>query len=143
MNFGSKMSELQQGFQIAPMLDVVFLLLIFFMSTSIFYQLESELGITIPTASEAAPMKRTPGEIIINIDKDGTLTVNQRVVTLEQLGGILKRVRSFSEDQAVIIRGDRKTHLERAIDVLNTCAAADIWNVSFAAIKEERKENEG
>ena len=67
MNFRLEHHEERAGLPITPMLDVIFLLLIFFMTTSIYAQLEEEIGIVVPTATEAVPPDRTPGEIIINI----------------------------------------------------------------------------
>ena len=75
MNFGSKFPVESSGFQMAPMIDVIFLLLLFFMSASVFTQIESEMEITIPEASEAAPMDRAPSEIIINVRRSTIMTV--------------------------------------------------------------------
>ena len=137
MNFGHKFQEEQVGFQITPMLDVVFLLLIFFISTSIFYELEHEIGITVPQASEVKASDRTAHEIIINIREDGQIVVNRQRYDLDGLERLLRRISEVFSGQAVIIRGDRATQLGRAIEVLNVCAKAKIWNVSFAALEED------
>lgn len=73
MNFNTKGGPQRPGFQFAPMVDILFLLLIFFMAASVYSQLESELDITVPTSEVATPIIRAPGEIIINIDKEGGL----------------------------------------------------------------------
>jgi biopolymer transport protein ExbD len=121
----------------APMIDMVFLLLIFFLVTGAFARLESELGITVPTADEAQPARRTPGEIIINLAADGTIIVNQRQLTLDELRDILVKIGQLYKDQSVIIRGDRDAMFGRAIAILDACAKAGIWNVSFAALPSE------
>ena len=138
MNFRLQHHEEHVGLPITPMLDVIFLLLVFFMTTSIYAQLEEEIGIVVPTASEAIPPDRTPGEIIINIAEDGTIVVNQRQYDLASLQELLGRVGATFKGQAVKIRGDKRTQFGRAVEVLNACAKADIWNVSFAALKEEK-----
>lgn len=147
MNFGPKWEEQEIGFQMIPMVDVIFLLLIFFVSTSIFYQLEQEVGLEIPIASQSKPMERAPGEIIINIREDGSLVVNQRDMNMEELRQLLKQVATYFKGQGVIIRGDKRVFLGRAIEVLDACAQADIWNVSFATLpkkeQEEHKEAQG
>ncbi len=137
MNFGAKMPAQAEGFMMTPMVDVIFLLLMFFMSASVFVQMESELEIAIPEASEAGPMDRTPYEIIINVKADGTIVVNQREMTLADLDGMLHKVADIFQGQAVIIRGDRDTPLSAVIDVLNLCAQVDIYNVSFATVTPE------
>jgi len=137
MNFRLEHHEERAGLPITPMLDVIFLLLIFFMTTSIYAQLEEEIGIVVPTATEAVPPDRTPGEIIINIAEDGVIVVNQRQYDIASLQDLLDRVGATFKGQAVKIRGDKRTQFGRAVEVLNACAKADIWNVSFAALKNE------
>lgn len=141
MNFTPSPEEESPQFQIVPLIDIVFLVLIFFMSASIFYQLESELNINIPTASESVPPERTPGKIIINIGPPPLekIVVNQRELTIAELTGILQRISALYKGQAVIIRADKKTSYDRVIQVLNACAQADIWNISFAAVKREKE----
>ena len=123
--------------QMAPLIDIVFLLLIFFMSASIFYQLEAEINITVPAANESTESKRSPGEIIVNIRADGTIVVNQRQLSDKQLKDMLVRIAELYKGQPVIIRADRDTYHKHVIRVLDLCASANIWNVSFAVMKED------
>ena len=71
MNFRKKRTAVDQGFQIAPMLDVVFLLLCFFVTSQVFSQWETEIDIRLPTAETGDIPERLPGEIIVNIREDG------------------------------------------------------------------------
>ncbi len=140
MDFSSKEIQIERPvIQMAPLIDIIFLLLIFFMSASIFYQLETEINITVPTASDSTDIKRAPGEIIINIRKDGTIIVNQRELTQDELRKMLVRISQLYHGQSVIIRADRETFHEHVIKVLDICAGSDIWNVSFATMKEKDK----
>ncbi|MFC1548761.1 ExbD/TolR family protein [Candidatus Omnitrophota bacterium] len=126
--------------QMAPLIDIIFLLLIFFMATSIFYQLETEINISVPEAKESTDMRRAPGEIIINIRKDGKIVVNQRQLNHETLGRMLKRVSELYKGQPIIIRADKETYHKHVIGVLDICAGSGIWNVSFATMKEKEGE---
>ncbi|MBI1318373.1 MAG: hypothetical protein GC168_05395 [Candidatus Hydrogenedens sp.] len=127
--------------QMAPLIDIVFLTLVFFMVTAVFARVESEVGITLPTADSAADAARTQGEIYINIRPDGVIVVNDREMDLPELQNVLDRVARYFPGGAVIIRGDKNVALERAIQVLDCCRKADIQNVSFAALDpEEAKE---
>lgn len=139
MNFSSVRQNLPErpAIQMAPLIDIVFLLLVFFMSASIFYQLETEINITVPTAETVSETKRSPGEIIINVRKDGTIVVNQRELTRRELKEMLERISKLYAGQPVIIRADRETYHENVVGVLDICAAADIWNISFATMREE------
>ncbi len=123
----------------APMIDIIFLLLIFFLMTSIFARLENELSITVPTADESQPPRRTPGEIIINLTENGVIVVNQRRLNMQELEEILVKIGTIYKDQSVIIRGDRDALFGSAIAILDACAKAGIWNVSFAALPSEEE----
>ncbi|MGD2278848.1 MAG: biopolymer transporter ExbD [Candidatus Omnitrophota bacterium] len=139
MNFSEAKEALTESpkLQIAPLIDIIFLLLIFFMSASIFYQLETELNITVPTSEEATEIRRAPGEIIINILTDGTVVVNQRQLSHDELKRMLSRISELYKGQPVIIRADKDTYHKHVIKVLDICAGSDIWNVSFATMKEK------
>ena len=141
MDFSDERQALSERptIQMAPLIDIIFLLLIFFMAASIFYQLETEINITVPTAKESTDIKRAPGEIIINIRKDGAVVVNQRKMSYEKLDRMLKRVSELYKGQPVIIRADKETYHKNVIKVLDLCAGADIWNVSFATMKEKEE----
>ena len=134
MKFGHQMRTEPEAIQLAPLIDVVFLILIFFLVTSVFGVYESEMDITLPTAASATPLERTQGEIIINVRADGGIVVNDRVIAPEELDAVLKRVAEYFPGGAVIVRGDQNASLGNAVRVLDACRKADIQNVSFAAI---------
>lgn len=138
MNFRKEIRPEAVGFQLAPMIDVVFLLLCFFMTSQIFAQWETEIDITLPTADTGQVPERLPGEIIINIRAGGELVVNAQLVTDEQLETMLGRVAEMFPGQPVLIRADHKTEYAHVIRVLDLCRQADIWNISFATGVPER-----
>lgn len=140
MKFGRSVQEEAESIQIAPLIDIVFLTLVFFMTTAVYSALESEVDIALPSASSAIQSERTRGEIFINLREDGSIILNERVVSLAELQQILDRVAEYFPGGSIIIRGDRKAILGRAIAILDCCRKADIQNVSFAALKEEPEE---
>ncbi|MFC1576883.1 ExbD/TolR family protein [Candidatus Omnitrophota bacterium] len=125
--------------QMAPLIDIVFLTLIFFMTLSIFNQLETEINISVPKARESKEAMRSPGEIIVNVSKEGKVIVNQRRLSYVELGDMLKRVSSLFPNQPVIIRADEETYHKFVVNVLDACAGANIWNISFATVKEKEE----
>lgn len=137
MRISRQYQEQADPVQLAPLIDIVFLILVFFMTTAVFGQLEREIDIVLPTASESVLAERHPGEIFINIREDGAIILNDREVSLEELQAILHRVAEFFPGGAIIIRGDRAAPLGRAIAVLDACKAADIQHVSFAAVEPD------
>lgn len=134
MKFGHQMRFEPEPIQLAPLIDVVFLILIFFLVTSVFGANESAMDITLPTASNAAQLERTQGEIIINLRADGGIVVNDRTIGADELDEVLKRVAEYFPGGAVIVRGDTGASLGSAVRVLDACRKADIQNVSFAAV---------
>jgi len=137
MNFRQRQAGARPGFQIAPMIDIVFLLLCFFVASQMFAQWESEIDIKLPTAETGNIPERLPGEIIINVRQDGTTVVNRQTLGP---GDLLKMLSSVSRDfpgQPVLIRADRATAYEHVVRALDLCRQADIWNISFATAGSE------
>jgi biopolymer transport protein ExbD len=132
MKFQSAIPASSSGFSMAPMMDIVFLLLCFFITTQIFAQWETEIDITLPTAVTGEVQQRLPGEIIINVKEDGEIWVNQRSLSVEELGGVLQDLSALYPGQPVLIRADHDADFKYVIGVLDRCRAADIWNISFA-----------
>ena len=121
------------------MLDVIFLLLCFFVTVSVFSQWESEISIQLPTAATGEQPERLPGEIIVNLAKDGTIRVNGTSLTLDDLQSRLAKISKFYPGQPVIIRADRDTKYESLVAVIDSCRAADVWNFSLATENEPSK----
>ena len=117
---------------LTSMLDVIFLLLCFFVTVSVFSQWESEISIKLPSAKTSDEPERLPGEIIVNLDKTGFVKVNSAPMTLEDLQARLKRISKFYPGQPVIIRADKETKYDDLVKVIDACRAGDVWNFSLA-----------
>ncbi len=137
MNFRKHISMPQTGFQMAPMIDIVFLLLIFFMTAMVYAQWEAKVGITVPTSQTAVRAARMPGEVIINLDAEGRIFVNDAEMSPARLEQLLGKVAGVFRDQPVIIRADAKTRHESVIAVLDVCRKVDIWNIAFATLRRD------
>lgn len=124
--------------QLIPLIDILLYMLIFFMATTVMQQMETELSISVPVAVQSQENTRTPGKIIINIDRAGAVVVNRRRLSDAELGGVLKRLSELYPDQAIIIRADRQTRHEAVVKVLDAAASAGIWNIAFSTLKEEQ-----
>lgn len=131
----------EPGFQMAPMVDIVFQLLIFFMCASSFFGSEAQLNINLPTVTTVAPTK-VAEDVIINILSDGSVTVNEKQYDsseskdLPELVAMLTSLTETFETQPVIIYADWDVSHERVINVLNACAAAKVKSVSFLVPEE-------
>jgi biopolymer transport protein ExbD len=140
MKFGRQFHAEPEPIQMVPLIDVLFVTLFFFMVVSAYTSIESDIDVSLPTASNAAQQKRLQGEIYINLRKDGHIVLNEREMGLPELQEVLNRVAELFPGGAVIIRGDQQAALGQAVAILDCCARADIQNVSFAALAEESTE---
>lgn len=132
MKFPRKKSSAAPVLALTSMLDVIFLLLCFFVTVSVFSQWESEISIQLPSAASADQPDRLPGEIIVNLAKDGTMKVNGRSMSHAELKDNLARVARFYPGQPVIIRADKASRYDSLIRVIDVCRSAEIWNFSLA-----------
>jgi biopolymer transport protein ExbD len=137
MNFRKKSRGVLPSFQMTSMMDIIFLMLFFFITTSVFSQWEYEIDISLPSAQSGKVPDRLPGEIIINIAKDGRVSVNQQDLTLEALKARLDRLARYFPGQPVVLRADKETRYESLIKVVDTCRKADIWNFSMATSEDK------
>ena len=133
MTFKRRLNSRPGALALTSMLDVIFLLLCFFVTASVFSQWESEISIQLPAAATAEQPSRLPGEIIA---KDGAVTVNGKKLALPDLESRLARISKFYPGQPVIIRADREVKYESLVKVIDTCRAADVWNFSLATAGE-------
>jgi biopolymer transport protein ExbD len=136
MKFSNRQPE-PATMQLAPMIDIVFLLLIFFIVTWQYTRSETELSVSVPTAEEGVQKNRSRGEIIINILADGSLKVEGGGVNLLQLRDKLTAVAKQFKNQPVRIRGDGNVNYQRIVEVIDTCQKSGIWNISFATQRPE------
>lgn len=128
------------GFQIAPMVDVVFVLLLFFMASAGSQVIEKELNISLPSGRSASAANAIPSTpIIIDILPDGRIQMNNRVYDtptskeLPELRAWLKEtISKFGDRDPVILRPDPNTKHERVMDVLNAASAAGVTKLSFS-----------
>jgi biopolymer transport protein ExbD len=119
------------------MLDVIFLLLCFFVTVSVFSQWESEISIKLPNAKTSQEPERLPGEIIVNLTREGKVRVNGGDMPLGELKMRLAKISKFYPGQPVIIRADREVKYESLVEVIDTCREADVWNFSLATEGEQ------
>ncbi len=124
--------------QLAPLVDVLFLLVIFFAVTSHYAKNEQVMDISVPAADEGKEKEsRNVGEIIINIKTQGEIIVNGQELSEDELLAKLKNIVAVYKDQAVILRGDEVADYKFVVNVLNICQKAGIWNIAFATRRPE------
>ncbi|MBB5034651.1 ExbD/TolR family protein [Prosthecobacter vanneervenii] len=134
-------------FQIAPMIDVTFVIMLFFMVMAGTLKVERELSIQLPRSCDSAAHVTFPAdEITIGIESDGTVTLNEEVFDTAQdkklpaLTRTLQRVAVSSARQQqkvlVTVQAEEQARYERIMDVLNSLHQAKIHNVTFLVGQE-------
>lgn len=131
--------EQEVGLQMAPMINVMLVMLAAFVATTGAVQKEFELGVKVPGQESNTPQKKnTPDTpISLEIDANGTVYFNRSPVdspndsALPKLKARLKYATGQFGDQPVIVRPHADTPHSRVIDVLNACSASGVKNLSF------------
>ena len=118
--------ESQLSIEMAPMIDMVFLLLIFFLVATSFHQEEREMQIALPVAQSAGPISVALRELVINIDGQGRIIVSGREISSGDLHGIVVDALAANPEQKVTIRGDRSVAYEAVVRVLDICKTGGI-----------------
>lgn len=109
-----------------PVIDIVFLLLIFFLVATTFQQAEREIQVALPEAESAGPISAVLREIVINVRADGTLVVGGAQVTLDGLRGMVGDATERNPEQKVSVRGDRDAPYGTVARVLDVCKASGV-----------------
>ena len=114
------------------MVDILLVLLVFFIVTWNFAITENELDVKIPTASAAKEQQPVANQTVLNVRKNGTVVMNRKELTLEALREKLSKLAELYPDYAVILRGDELLPYKDLMTVMDICRQANIWNVAFA-----------
>ena len=135
------------GFQIAPMIDVVFVIMLFFMVMAGAVKVENELNTQLPGTAETSDAIEFVDEQIITISDAGEVSLNDEPFDspesrdLPQLKGTLMRLKQNADTakapSVVTIISDEQAKYSRTIDVLDALAVAKIDNVTFTVNEEE------
>ena len=116
-----------------PLIDVVFILLIFFLVTASFTK-EAGIDVDRPTAQTA--VRQEQSSLIIAVNKDGKIWIDNQEVDIRSLRAHVERLHAQNPEGTVIILADKDSRTGLAIDVLDQVRLASVSNVAIAASKE-------
>jgi biopolymer transport protein ExbD len=131
--FGRKRDEDEVGFQLAPMIDMTFLLLIFFMVTTKITKEQKKMDIRLPLAASARTPEDFAGRDIVNIDDEGRIFTGDNPVTQTELRTYLQKRLAAVPPLIVYVRADSKTDVKIVKEVMRTCASAGAVEVIFGS----------
>jgi len=122
----------EPSLNLTPMIDIVFLLIIFFMVGTRFSEMEQQFDIELPRATSLAPMSSTPDPIIVNVSRTGRINIGNEVLSSDELCRRLEVARENWAEQPVLIRADGENLYQAIIDVMRVCYQAQIHKFSLA-----------
>jgi len=129
------------GFQLAPLIDIVFLLLVFFLVATTYLDEEKDLAVKLPSASSA---KGGPGarleRVLVNVRSDGTIVLEKRPVSREELYRALVEARRANPSIPVVLRGDLSATHGDIVGIFDICRRA---RVRVAVAVNPRREDTG
>ncbi len=133
-------SNRRYGFNMTPMIDVVFLLIIFFLVSSHLARQESQIDLDLPVAASGADDidQETP-RLTINVQPEGSLLLAGRPILASELKERFIAARAKEGDNLEVrIRGSRSAPYSTVEPIMLACTNAGIWNVTYAVFQQER-----
>jgi biopolymer transport protein ExbD len=130
-------------FQIAPMIDILLVLLVFFMSISSTEVLQVSKGVTLPVAKDAKPAEKAKGQTIINVmwaklNNSGSIEVDsQKFAQPNQMLGMLKSKAQANPSMRILIRADRDVRYDYLKQVMVTAGQAGVGKVTFSVVDKD------
>lgn len=119
---------------LAPMIDVIFQLLIFFMVTTTFLHRERQIEIDLPVA-ETGSDPSGEEEVVVNVHRDGRIGWGKDFVAVSELDHRLRAVAAVAPERPVTIRGDREARHEWIMNVMDACGRAGLGNLNVATLE--------
>lgn len=130
--------EVDAAPNLTPLIDIVFLLLVFFLVATTFRSEEVEMDLRLPEASTGKEGDRKK-PIVINIRADGELVVDGKVLPMQALEQKLRAAARRNKDQEVLIRGDTQSRFGVVARVFDACRAAPLRQIAIGAKPDERR----
>jgi len=123
----------EANIDIAPLMDMVFILLIFFIVTSTFTR-ETGVEVTKPQAQSASQLEKE--NILIAITRDGTIHIDERQVDLAGLADVLKGILAKNPEREAVLIADKDAVTGKLVSVIDACTIAGVKKVSIAALNK-------
>lgn len=112
--------------ELTPIIDMVFLLLIFFLVATTYHQTEREMQIALPDTESGGPISVSLKEIIVNVTSEGVIIVAGREISAEDLRTIVTEAVEQNPDQKVTVRGDKAASYEAIVRALDVVKASGV-----------------
>jgi biopolymer transport protein ExbD len=125
----SNNEEEESSVDITPMLDVVFIMLIFFIVTATFVK---ESGIDVDKPSAATAIVQEKASILVAIDANNEVWINRRQVDLRSVRSIIERLHAENPKGTVVIQADRESINDTLVQVMDASRRAGVYDIALA-----------
>jgi biopolymer transport protein ExbD len=117
------------------LIDVVFLLLIFFLVATNFTRNETDHSVVLPNSEAGIKAESVPARLVINIRQEGTLIVNGSVMTMDELRTLARDFVAVHPGRPAVIRADARVAYRTVMEVFGLCRAAGVVNIDLPVLE--------
>jgi biopolymer transport protein ExbD len=141
MQFAPAAAPDQAGLNVAPLIDIVFLLIGFYLLVAQLITHQKDLSVQLPAMASPAGREESPAEFVINVRDDGTITVGGRPAALPDLRAMLAdqlaRTRGAEQPLRVVVRADRRGRAGKLDEVLQACREVGLQRIVFRSARKD------
>ena len=124
--------ESESAIDVTPMLDVVFIMLIFFIVTATFVK---EAGIDVSRSAAETAVAQNKAHILVAIDSNNSIWVDKREIDLRAVKPNIRRLISLNPQGTVLVQADKASYTDTLISVMDEIRAAGVTNIAISAVK--------
>lgn len=131
--------ESEEPFNLVPLMDMAFNLLIFFMAATSFTQIEKDMNVQLPRTAPFQTMSAPPKQLVINIRQDGSSVVAGKTYTNDELARLIQTEIKPDPNRAVLIRADERSLMKYFAGVATLCRRAGVSELKIGLLQQDAR----
>ena len=134
-------AEAEEPFNLVPLMDMAFNLLIFFMAATSFTQIEKDMNVQLPRTAPFQTMSAPPKQLVINIRQDGSSVVAGKTYNNDELARLIETEIKPDPNRAVLIRADERSLMKYFAGVATLCRRAGVSELKIGLLQQDAQAN--
>ena len=130
-------AEAEEPFNLVPLMDMAFNLLIFFMAATSFTQIEKDMNVQLPRTAPFQTMSAPPKQIVINIRQDGSTVIAGKTYAPDELAKFIQAEIKPDPNRAVLIRADERSIMKYFAGVATLCRRAGVSELKIGLLQQD------
>lgn len=130
-------AEAEEPFNLVPLMDMAFNLLIFFMAATSFTQIEKDMNVQLPRTAPFQTMSAPPKQIVINIRQDGSTVIAGKTYKPDELAKFIQAEIKPDPNRAVLIRADERSIMKYFAGVATLCRRAGVSELKIGLLQQD------